>query len=86
MAGLIDKMKKAKKGCYVKQKVVAIQIPKYKYVDIPLAKEIHALKLGKVKKVGVGKIKKKDHDGDDDWEGYGGRKRRRRKRNIRLVS
>lgn len=67
------KVKKMKKGCYSKQKITAITIPKYEYVDIPLAEEIPMLNMGKVKKMSVSKFKRKhgydgDDDDDDDWK------------------
>ena len=60
-------VKKMKKGCYIKQKITAITIPKYEYVDIPLAEEIPMLNMGKMNKVSVSKFKKKYSSGYD-WK------------------
>ena len=71
-AGMMDKIKKSfggdKKSKKCKRKVVAITIPKYKYVDVPLAKEIATIKIGKVKKMKVGKYKKYDDHDDVEWD------------------
>lgn len=65
---MMDKIKDKFKKKACKQKIVAITIPKYKYVDVPLAKEIPTIKFGKVKKMKVGKYKKYDKSSDFSWD------------------